>query len=284
MALLALLLSGGLWTRLERVRSYNQSLQQAHLAYTHGRFGEAAAWYEKALQLGGSTDQLQVNLGHAYARLGNSPKARQAYGRLLQSPALQVRSVARQQLAVLAAERGDMAQASALLRQALLDDPTNAGARYDYEVIRRYQGRPNDPQKLPSRQPQASQPGAGQQQPQVGASSSAPTAGQSDLENPPPRQGSGNAQRTAQGDASGGTRGTGSEPDASQDGSGRPGTESATLNDARLNTRRQQLQQLNLTEAQARQLLDALRANEQQYLQQLPHKATKRAEPGKPTW
>jgi predicted negative regulator of RcsB-dependent stress response len=65
----------------------------------------------------------------------------------------------------------------------------------------------------------------------------------------------------------------------------RPGTEAAGTGDLQLQTQRERLKAMNLTPAQAQQLLDALRASEEQYLQQRPRarKGTAPA-PGTPTW
>jgi hypothetical protein len=41
---------------------------------------------------------------------------------------------------------------------------------------------------------------------------------------------------------------------------------------------------MNLSTGQAKQLLNALSAAEQQYLQQIPRKATTKLPPGKPAW
>ena len=54
--------------------------------------------------------------------------------------------------------------------------------------------------------------------------------------------------------------------------------------DTRVNTRTDEQRPLNLSETQARQLLDALQAAERQYWQQIPHRGTKRPDPGKPRW
>jgi tetratricopeptide (TPR) repeat protein len=65
----------------------------------------------------------------------------------------------------------------------------------------------------------------------------------------------------------------------------RPGTEAATDADLQLQTQRERLKAMNLTPAQAQQVLDALRADEQQYLQQRPRSRQGVAPaPGQPTW
>lgn len=64
-----------------------------------------------------------------------------------------------------------------------------------------------------------------------------------------------------------------------------PGTEAATEADQQLQTQRERLKAMNLTPAQAQQLLDALRESEQQYLQQRPRPRQGAAPAaGQPTW
>ncbi|WP_400191251.1 tetratricopeptide repeat protein [Hymenobacter sp. B81] len=276
-----MLAGGGLWDGLTRVRDYNAVVQRASSAYVRGRYQEAALLYEQALTLGPAPANLRLNLAHAHSRLGQTARARQLYSGLLTGAEPAVRSVARQQLAVLAARRGDVVQAIALLRQALLDNPTNAEARYNYELLRRYQGRPPQPQipppSAPAPKPQAAPTPANTPQPQPKAPAGRDVAPQS-------AGGPGAATEAAQGQQPGSVRGTGADSDSRSGAPGRAGTEGAAPTDSRVNTRQQRLRQLNLTEAQARQLLDALREREQQYLQQLPHKPTRPPVAGKPAW
>ena len=65
----------------------------------------------------------------------------------------------------------------------------------------------------------------------------------------------------------------------------RPGTDPATDADRQLQTQRERLKAMNLTPAQAQQLLNALRESEQQYLQQRPRTRQGAAPaPDQPTW
>lgn len=339
---LLLLLSGPGWGWLGSVRGHNRALAQAQAAYQRGDAAGAAAGYQRALAAGtlagnhSPDPRLLLNLAHAQAQAGQFAAARATYGQLLslgQVPAA-LGSVAQQQLAVLAARLGQYAQALSLLRQALLLDPANAGARYDYEVLREFLARqaspggptipppaaprlptpprtPNPPAAAgnqPAPQPQAStRAGAARPSQTTDAGPSGPPANQP-LPHPaaagqpaPPRPSA--APDPAAADAlklgAGPSRPlptsatTGSERGLSANAAGapalagrnlHPGTEAATNADQQLQTQRERLRQLNLTPAQARQLLEALRAQEQQYLQQRPRPAGPRPRPGEPTW
>ncbi|WP_345229245.1 tetratricopeptide repeat protein [Hymenobacter ginsengisoli] len=125
-------------------------------------------------------------------------------------------------------------------------------------------------------------------------------AGQPDRQHPTPgagssangglRPGQGERQPLASGATPGRQRGLDTRAAASGAGAptgigGRPGTEAATNADLQLQTQRERLKAMNLTPAQAQQVLEALRESEQQYLQQRPRPRQGAAPaPGQPTW
>lgn len=331
---LALVLLGGpTWHLLTSVRERNAAVASGAAAYQRGNATAAIAAFEAALAASGrrSPDsRLVLNLGHAQVRAGRAAAAHATYGRLLSSnssPAA-LTSVARQQLAVLAARQGETAQALNLLRQALLLDANNAGARFDYEALSEYLAkRPNAPRIPPptpkpeskDAKPSPDKQGAAQSQPAskagtdrqgqvndqkpttapAGAPERRPNqAGQPDNQRPAGAPGTdasgslglgaGPTQPLASGDAPGAQRGldrgSSSPAPPGKARGNQPGTDEATPDDTRLQTQRERLQAMNLSPAQARQLLETLRAQEQQYLQQLSRPARKKPDPNKPTW
>jgi tetratricopeptide (TPR) repeat protein len=143
------LLSG--WGGLTRIRDRNAAVQEGAAAYAQQNFAAAIKAYRRAVRdLGTKDEAIVLNLAHAYTRAGRQGDAKAYYGRLLTSKTPAMRSIAQQQLAVLAVQDGEFAQAITLLRLALLADPTNAEARYNYEVLRDYLARrPNAPRIPP---------------------------------------------------------------------------------------------------------------------------------------
>ena len=340
-ALLVLALSFPGWHWLGHIRARNDAVAQAQTAYRTGHPQKAAADFQRAVTAtsGRAADpRLLVNLGLAQTQAGLSAAARTTYGQLLSMPGVPAAlgSTARQQLAVLVAGQGNFVQALSLLRQALLLDPENRTARYNYEVLREFMAQQPSPQIPPPAMPTPTKPkpdetekkekspaptpkgkdalnqpagGAGsdrtgqantarQPAPPAGAPQARPAAaGQPDPSRPAPSPGTaaaggfqpGDGQRRPlpTGAAGGPERGlsadkSGSPARAGQ--SGLPGIETATNADQQFQTQRERLRQLNLTPGQAHQLLEALRAQEQQYLQQRPRPAGRAAKPGQPTW
>ncbi|MBD2768000.1 hypothetical protein IC235_08875 [Hymenobacter sp. BT664] len=326
--LLVLLLSGPTWRLLTWVHARNAAVAAGTAAYQRGEAARAANAFEQALAAKRQRTpdpRLLLNLAHAQVLTGQMASAHATYGRLLTGCPATLSSVARQQLAVRAAQQGEIAQALALLRQALLLDPTNSGARYNYEVLSEYLAHRSGGPKIPpppgpgqpppaapkngaeEKQP-AEKPGADRKgeinEPKPGSvprkspaspqpaapdqpGSRAPTGGSgNDAGKRAP--GAGTPQPVASGKLPGTERGldpgSATTPPQANRGSNRPGTEAATASDERLQTQRERLQAMNLSPAQARQLLEALRAQEQQYLQQLTRPATRKPDPSKPTW
>lgn len=336
-----LLLSAGLpgWRWLLHVRDHNAAQAQAQAALQRGQPAEAVYYYQQAVTLAGRrgpTPALLLNLGQAQERAGQLAAARASYARLL-APAVPatIGSAARQQLAGLLAQQRQVAQAVGLLRQALRLNPTNATARYNYELLSQYLAgqQPDNPGLPPpanapapappspsprdsaSRQKDAPAPSpatkagtdrpgeAPDRSPTSSGNTGAPqpsAAGQPDRQQPTPnagtsasggfRPGAGERQPLPSGTAPGRQRGLDASapsdaPPAPAGQSRRPGSEAAAATDLQLQTQRERLKAMNLTPAQAQQVLEALRESEQQYLQQRPRTRQGAAPtPGQPTW
>ncbi|MGI4870960.1 MAG: hypothetical protein ACRYFX_07255 [Janthinobacterium lividum] len=162
----------------------------------------------------------------------------------------------------------------------------------------------NGPEKRPAEKAGTDHPGEASNPDQhSGGDSKAPrpsATGQSDAQQPSPgtngpapggfRPGAGEQRPVASGNRPGSQRGldTGAGATglaATAGHSRRPGTEVATDADLQLQTQRERLKAMNLSPAQAQQLLEALRESEQQYLQQRPRARQGAAPaPGTPTW
>lgn len=331
--LLIVLLGGPGWRLLTWVRDRNMAVATGTAAYRQGDAVRAATAFAAALATRphrAPDPRLLLNLAHAQSRSGQLAPATATYGRLLTGSPAGLGSVARQQLAVLAARQGDIARALGLLHQALLLNPGNSAARYNYEVLDEYLARrpgspriappppaaltPDTPKPSPEKNSaEKNQPAnkAGTERPgQINDEKPAPTAPPTPTERRPNPTGQPDNQSPASipGATANGSRAPGRSAPQPLASGAVPGTqrgldlnsealspaattrskslatEAATLTDLRLQTQRERLQAMNLSPAQARQLLETLRAQEQQYLQQLARPAQQKPDPGKPTW
>ncbi|WP_242920289.1 tetratricopeptide repeat protein [Pontibacter liquoris] len=316
--LLVSFLSGGLRT-IARINTYAQEAAQA---YRQQDYTRAIAAYEYLLNdLDVQDDQLRLNLAHAYYQAGAPEKAQESYRLLAEHPSSHLRAIAHLQLGNIAAGRHKYKQALARYRQALIADPDNEKARYDYELLKKYlalhpeKATEDEPQKLPPPSGQGSDslqtppPAQENQEPQPGSKPDDAGTDEKEMDTPQPSgtpteqqqqgggkgnqlesnssQASGNngdqeeASGTEPGDTKGQTMENATLPN--QQGLG-GGSENITDQDQRAQTQRRRLQQVNMSPEKARLLLDAMRNAELQYIQQLPKKSDKKPDRSKPDW
>ncbi|MBA9077784.1 tetratricopeptide repeat protein [Rufibacter quisquiliarum] len=290
---LVLLLAFSPLEGLQRIALRNQYARQAEAAFQRKNYLQAAALYEKVAKAEGDAPLLPVrlNLAHSYFQLHNFSKASPLYRALLKSasdPGL--KSMVANQLAVIEAEEGNYTKALAFSKQALIADELNQEARFNYELLQKYLLlHPEKGEQLPpprnqngkGRQSGSPSTGTSQGQTQAGGSGQEPAGGKTASAN---NGQTGQDQQRAQGDSPGTQRGQtqnqGNGAGAGGSGGNRPGGQ----NDALLQTRYERLQKINLSPEKARQLLDAMRQEETQYLQQLPRRRAPKKDDGSPDW
>jgi tetratricopeptide (TPR) repeat protein len=139
--MLYLMLSIWLWWNdlpvLTQISRNNQARREAERAYQSAHYVRAIQLYTQLSRIGAQDDPaVRLNLGHAYFKLGQYERAKTHYESLLRTEDSFLRTAAATQLGVIACVRRDSAGALTLFEQALLEDPTNEAARYNYELIR----------------------------------------------------------------------------------------------------------------------------------------------------
>lgn len=309
-------LSGG----LRSISLMNEHADLAAAAYKRGDYIEAVASYEYLIEdLEVQDDQVRLNLGHAYFRLGELQKAQQQYTLLANHASRHIKAISLLQLGAISSQNRKYKQALSYFRQTLIVEPSNQAARYNYELIQKLledrpelarvdeehedlpadqhaaQDQPKPQQQTPNEEEQMEQPrknpdtegdqeaevdkpeqdDQGQQQEQGGASQE-----QNGKEN-----GKQSEKSEISGQAPGDTQGM--NPESNFDPKRPERSRSAEpLSDAeqRAQTRNNRLQQHRINPEKARLMLEAMRSAEQQYIQQLPKKATRKPDPTKPDW
>lgn len=130
--ILALLVDPG------KIGQVNALKAQAKEAYLKGDFPTAIARYRTLIDsLGVTEDEVKLNLANAYFETKDTANTAQQYQPLTQSKNSKIRSVAHQQLGVLSNRENKPEEALASFKQALKADPTNEDARYNYELVKK---------------------------------------------------------------------------------------------------------------------------------------------------
>ncbi len=283
---------------LNRIRASNGYAAEARAAYQRGDNATAIRAYEALAALGPLPEEARMNFAHACFRAGRGAAAQVAYAALSASPDLHRRAVALSQLGLLAAADEDYDRALTLLRTALRTDSGSPTIRYNYETLLRWLNQapdnPDNPQGGSApRRPKPKPSDQGKQEraaPDKGGNATSPTgSGDRPGGGNRPDNAGGQSRQQAQGQQPGDQRGQSSDPnDATAPGSdGRAGrgTTAADATSQRVQTTRAQpTANAAIPPEQARMLLDAMRAQEAQYLQQLNRTAPRPPDPTKPDW
>lgn len=116
----------------------NAAKADAKKAYLAGDYKAAAEKYSYlADSLGVREDELMMNLANSYFHLADSSNASNTYQQLLTSKNTRLKSLANQQLGVLNNREGKFEEALNYFKQALKTDPTNDEARFNYEMLKK---------------------------------------------------------------------------------------------------------------------------------------------------
>ncbi|MCC9166312.1 tetratricopeptide repeat protein [Pontibacter harenae] len=308
-------LGGGLQT-IARLNSY---ARQASEAYKNQDYISAITSYEYLLnQLEVDDDQIRLNLAHSYYKAGLLQKAKNQYLQLIEHPSAHIKAVVMLQLGIIASTQKKQKEALSNFKQALIADPTNEAARYNYELLKKYLDLhpeelqqeeqrevpapelPNNSTQVPSPADENLEPefkrnpdNNGSQEDEVevpdqedakdGTLQGNTKSGGANGANKEDEQGNSENEKSA-GNEAGESEGMKPDDSLGKETNAQSSAENASSTDKRAQTRNTRLQQMNLSPEKAQMLLDAMRDAERQYIQQLPKKASKKADRTKPDW
>lgn len=121
-----------------KIGKINTLKEEAKKAFQTGDFKTAANRYQlltDSLQV--REDEVNLNLAHAYFQLNDTVAAQQAYQTALRTTNKKYQSIARQQLGTLLNRQGKFEEALAEYKEALKANPENEEARYNYELLKK---------------------------------------------------------------------------------------------------------------------------------------------------
>jgi Ca-activated chloride channel homolog len=125
-------------TPFTRTASINRIKTEARTAFENKDFTSAAISYNALLgDLQVQEEGVRLNLAHCYFETNDTANARTQYEKLSLAKDLKIKSVALQQLGVLAFLGNEKQKSLKFTKQALLNNPANTLARYNYEILKR---------------------------------------------------------------------------------------------------------------------------------------------------
>lgn len=120
------------------IRRINNAKNEAKKAYLAGDYTKAIEKYRYLIDsIGIDEDEVRMNLANAYFQLNDTTQAYSSYLPLTQSKNQRLQSVAYQQMGVLNNRQGKTEEALANFKQALKANPGNEDARFNYEILKK---------------------------------------------------------------------------------------------------------------------------------------------------
>ncbi len=132
--LVSLFSSDGI-NKIARINQYKKEGNAAYMAEDYKTAAEKYRYLYDTLQV--KEDPVMLNLGHSYFHLNDTANAGTFYGLLTESSNNEYRSVAYQQLGVMASTQQNYKLALDRFKNALKADPSNEEARYNYELTKK---------------------------------------------------------------------------------------------------------------------------------------------------
>ena len=121
-----------------KIGKINRVKEEAKKAYLAGDYEMAAAKYKYLTDsLAVTEEEVLLNLANAYFQLNDTTSAIGQYQSLTQSANNKIRSLAQQQLGVARNKQAKFEEALNHFKEAVKADPANDDARYNYELLKR---------------------------------------------------------------------------------------------------------------------------------------------------
>ncbi len=262
-----------------KIGKINSAKSDAKEHFQRGEYKEAAADYKTLIDsLGVNEEEVSMNLAHSYFQLNDTTNAQNNYLPLTNSANPKFRSVANQQLGVMANRTGKIEEALNYFKNALKADPTNDEARFNYEIVKK---------KLEEKKKQEEQQKQ-QNKDQKKDDKQKSDKDQKDKKDNKDEKGKGDQQEKEKQDQEKKDQEQKEKEKKDQEKKNQEQQDKDSKdkkNDKEIPPSvSEKLKDMKITEEKARMVLEAMKNQEVQYLQQNKRKATKPKGKGKPDW
>ena len=257
---------------INEIATINRVKDEAAKAYNDGNYQEAIRNYSFLYDsLGENNDKILLNLSNAYFNAQDTSNAQFHYAKLTESGDNNIKSIAHQQLGIIANNMGKYDVALDEFKNSLRADPGNNDSRYNYELLKRLmqdnQQQQNQNQDQQNKDQQNEQQ---QDQNQDQQQQDQQNQEEQDQEEQEQQQNQQNQQQ---------------EEEQEQEQQQQEQQESEEENqEDQAQPQPQETEEMEISEEMARMILEALRNNEIQYIQQNKKKAKKPKDNSKPDW
>ena len=255
---------------INEIATINRVKDEAAKAYNDGNYQDAIKNYSFLYDsLGENNDKILLNLSNAYFSAHDTSNAQFHYAKLTESGDNGIKSIAHQQLGVIANNMGKYDVALDEFKNSLRADPGNNDARYNYELLKRLMEQNQQQQNQNQDQQNKDQQNQDQQdQEQEQQQQQQDQQNQEDQEQEEQQQNQQNQQQEEEQEQQQQEQQESEEENQEEQAQPQP----------------QETEEMEISEEMARMILEALRNNEIQYIQQNKKKAKKPKDNSKPDW
>lgn len=273
-----------LWgTDLDKISKINTLKKEAKEAYQNGDFTAAAKTYQYLRDsLGVTEDEVTMNLANAYFQLRDTANSVSNFRQLTQSKQPALRSVANQQLGVLANQQGKFEEALEHFKQALKAAPQNDEARYNYEMVKKKLEEQKKQQQKDQNQDKKDQQQDQQKKDEQNKDKQDQQKKEQQEQEKKEQQEKQDQQKKDQQQKDQQSKEQQKQEKEQQEKEQQE--KDANEKDKVPPSVSDKLKQMEMSEEKAKMILEAMKNQEKQYLQQNKRKATKPKDKGKPDW
>ena len=269
---------------LNKIAKANEHKKAARQAYLEEDY-ETAAYHYQFLKdsLDINDESVLLNLANSLYRIQDSTAARSLYNNLLEETSPQIKSQAHQQLGAMNFNSKEYQEALDQFKNALRTDPANEDARYNYELLKKLLKEQEEEKQNQENQDQENQDEQKEQQDQENQDQQNQDQQNQDQQEQDSEQQEN--QENQEQDQEGEEQEQEQQDENSEEQEQqKPEEGDEEESEPKEPTTADKLEEMNISEEKAQMILEAMKNNEIQYLQQNKRKATKRKKSGKPDW
>ena len=263
-------------TDLDKIAKINKAKKEAEQAYLAEDYGLANAKYLYLKDsLGVTDDKLLLNLANTQFILEDSANAINSYSELKDSPNKEVSSIAHQQLGALQFNNKKYEEALRHYKSALKENPGNTDARYNYELLKKLLKEQEEQQEQNKDQQKKEEQNKDQkdQQEQQQQEQNKEDQEKQDQEEQQDQEKQDQEKKDEEQEKKEQEEQNPDEQKNEEDQESKPNP-----------IDEEKLKEMKISEEKAKLILEAMKNNEVQYIQQNKRKAKKKKDPSKPDW
>ncbi len=292
--IIGILLIASTFGNIGDIAMVNSLKKKAKEAYNQGNYQAALDHYQFLVDsLNIVDDNIKLNMANAYYQLNDTTNAINNYSDLLSSNNRTVKSIANQQTGIIKNKQKKYEEALDHFKEALKADPTNEDARYNYELLKKVLKEKEEQQKnqdqkddknqdkekedkenkdQQNKDQQKQDQNKEDQEKQDEQQQNKDQEGKEDKDKQDEQQ----KQEEQKKEGEEKDKEQQKPEDAENKDQEKPSDQEPSLSE--------KLKDMKISEEKAKMILEAMKNNEIQYIQQNKRKATKKKDPDKPDW